>query len=348
MAAADALWRIYIKPESPGSPSVAHDAGILRPKEIGKIKTTPTFRQLHDTIRYSLVARVLDCWRIVIQRGKPECQDLAKFAKSKPGWDFIVELSIVIAKEFVAGHDFARKTQGMPADERDYVQENAMLWLRHALLYTELSHAMNHGDIGRIEDALKSLVFLFDGCGKHKYSVQLSRFLISLNKVYPPRLARAIRMNWLVNPSGKPDGFRAVDWQVELNNFYTKVVHGGAASNHTIGLIRKRSILIDLYRSCHVVIERNFSLPFNSTWHAPPDMTKTLENLCQDLQSSSIHITKFGRGKEKETHKIEDAELKGMNSLLGKKKMEEAEIGEENIPLEEIGPQGIDDLGIEG
>jgi hypothetical protein len=31
------------------------------------------------------------------------------------------------------------------------------------------------------------------------------------------------RANWLVNPSGKPGQFRAVDWLVELMNMYIKV-----------------------------------------------------------------------------------------------------------------------------
>ena len=30
-------------------------------------------------------------------------------------------------------------------------------------------------------------------------------------------------MNWLCNPTGHPDCFRAVDWVVERNNLYTKV-----------------------------------------------------------------------------------------------------------------------------
>jgi len=30
-------------------------------------------------------------------------------------------------------------------------------------------------------------------------------------------------MNLLCNPTGKPHGFRAVDWVVERNNLYTKV-----------------------------------------------------------------------------------------------------------------------------
>jgi len=29
-------------------------------------------------------------------------------------------------------------------------------------------------------------------------------------------------MNWLVNPTGTRDGFRSVDWVVELMNLYTK------------------------------------------------------------------------------------------------------------------------------
>jgi hypothetical protein len=36
--------------------------------------------------------------------------------------------------------------------------------------------------------------------------------------------SRAIRMNILINPTGQPGKFRAVDWAVELLNLFTKVV----------------------------------------------------------------------------------------------------------------------------
>jgi hypothetical protein len=72
--------------------------------------------------------------------------------------------------------------------------------------------------------------------------------------------SEVIRNNWLVNPTGKPDGFCGADWLVELNNLYTKVIHSGAGSNYMIKRIIEEFILIDLYRKCHIIVENGFYL----------------------------------------------------------------------------------------
>ena len=93
-----------------------------------------------------------------------------------------------------------------------------------SLTYTLLAIATNNGAIGLMQDLLWHWVPMFWVCGKHKYSMHLSKFLQDLQSNYPPQLANAIEMNWLCNPTGKSDGFQGVDWLVELNNLYMKVI----------------------------------------------------------------------------------------------------------------------------
>ena len=101
--------------------------------------------------------------------------------------------------------------------------------------------------------------------------------------------------NWLVNPTGKEDGFRGVDWLVELNNLYTKVIYGGSGSNYTLKRVLEESILIDLYRQCHVSVENGFFLLHRTIRHSPPDMTKTLVKLGQHYSQIEPHVFKTGR-----------------------------------------------------
>ena len=75
-----------------------------------------------------------------------------------------------------------------------------------------------------MQDLLWHWVPMFLACGKHKYAMHLSKFLQDLYSAYPHQLVHAIEMNWLCNPAGKSDGFQGVDWLVELNNLYTKVI----------------------------------------------------------------------------------------------------------------------------
>ncbi len=99
-----------------------------------------------------------------------------------------------------------------------------MLFRCDGLWYCMLVHAMNTGAIGTMEDLLWLWVPMFSGCGKHKYVAHLSKFLHNLHSVYPAHLAHVIQSHWVCNPSGQPDGFRGVDWLVEQNNLYTKVI----------------------------------------------------------------------------------------------------------------------------
>jgi hypothetical protein len=39
------------------------------------------------------------------------------------------------------------------------------------------------------------------------------------------QIRRAIRLSMLCNPTGKPGKFRAIDWLVEHNNLYLKVIN---------------------------------------------------------------------------------------------------------------------------
>ncbi|KAG1876727.1 hypothetical protein DFJ58DRAFT_649650, partial [Suillus subalutaceus] len=70
-----------------------------------------------------------------------------------------------------------------------------------------------------------------------------------------------------------------VDWLVERNNLYTrynKIGHfAGKGSNHTIQHIINKSPLIELYRECHV---KQCTIK-----HVPPNMTKTLQKLCDEV-----------------------------------------------------------------
>src|SRR5260370_41254954 len=103
--------------------------------------------------------------------------------------------------------------------------ENQVLFNWDAALYTLLALASNTGAVGLMEDLLWVWVPMCLACGKHKYVTHLSNFLQDLCDTYPERLSHAIQMHmhWLCNSKGTPDGFRGVDWLVELNNLYTKV-----------------------------------------------------------------------------------------------------------------------------
>ncbi|KAI0071748.1 hypothetical protein K474DRAFT_1606364, partial [Panus rudis PR-1116 ss-1] len=209
MAAADAIWKMFIEPkELQQDPhGLFQHACRIRPHQTHNIKTKPGFRLMHDLIHQCGTARMLDIWETEIHKRNSSHTSLADFANSNPSWQDVVDLSLQIVRTYVD-----------KPNEKDAVFRNSSLILARLLLYIELAHAMKHGDIGQVELTFMDWAFIFKTVSKHKYAAALVKTVNDLRYVYPPRLARAIRLNWLCNPTGKPDGFRAVDWLVELMN----------------------------------------------------------------------------------------------------------------------------------
>ncbi|KAF8961386.1 hypothetical protein BDZ97DRAFT_1905532 [Flammula alnicola] len=297
MACADALWRTWIQPQTGRQDpnSLYQHAGVLRPQETGKIGTKPGFRRMHDLIHHDIAASMLNCWGLEAEGHNKKWSSLDAFANSQPSWDLIVEMSEDIVLKYVGNIPNLREARKKPDHQRDKIFENQILRNRDELLYVELSHAMNAGDIGRVEETFLQWIYIFKATGKHKYAWHTLQFMFNLWKVYPPELVRIIRMNWLCNPTGRPDAFRAVDWVVERNNLYTKVIYGGSGSNRTIDHIVEESILIELFRECHVTVENGFHLEHRTIRHGAPDMRKTLKKLGNHMKEKAPHVFMAGR-----------------------------------------------------
>jgi hypothetical protein len=155
MACADAIWRIFIKPKNARNDDTAlmQDVAKLRPRETGIIGSNPGFRKMHEVILHTGVCRRLDCWRLAVAQKFPEHKDLESFANSSPTLETLHELADLISQKYVADHNLS-KLRNQPQARRDEQYENAILLNKYCLLYEELSHAMNFGDIGRVETCL--------------------------------------------------------------------------------------------------------------------------------------------------------------------------------------------------
>ncbi|KAI0038958.1 hypothetical protein FA95DRAFT_1504832, partial [Auriscalpium vulgare] len=291
MAAADTIWRIFINhPGTQDDPnSLKTLAGILRPKETGKIATKPGFRRMHEIIGHVGAVLRLDCWRLEARRRSDNWTGLEEFANAKPAWDLIIEMSEALARNYVAGSPNLDlfEMRSNPSNLRDQQHENTLILHQYLLLYEELSFGMNVGDIGRLDTIFPMWIYLFRASGKHKYASAILKFLTDVHFVYPEGLKRAVRYNCLVNPTGKPNAFRAVDWLVELNNLFTKDTYGGSGSNYTKKRVITESILIEIYRACHKKIERDLHLSGLTSAKGKKDLTTTFKKLGDYIRDTS-------------------------------------------------------------
>jgi len=227
MACGDAVWRMFFesKMARKGPNSLYSQACAVRPFDSARITQKYNFRLMHDLIHQCGWARVLECWHVEVMRRKPSCTNLDIYAQMKPPWEELVEISIYLATNYL---------DKPHVDDLEF--QNNSITLARLLQYIELAHAMKHSDIGRVEATFPHWTFVFKSVRKHKYAAYLIKLMIDFKHVYPEPLKHAIRMNWLVNPTGEKDGFRGVDWVVELMNLYTKV------RNHRCHTAARRSL----------------------------------------------------------------------------------------------------------
>lgn len=120
-------------------------------------------------------------------------------------------------------------------------------------------------------------------------------------------------MNWLLNPQGKVDTFRAIDWVMELNNLYTKIIFAGTGPNRTVQHILEQSTLIDLFRACHNMIRDSYFIHTRTIHHTIPNMECTFQHLGQEFCRHRPHCY---HGRRVAPHSYMDALEKGLNDMV--------------------------------
>jgi hypothetical protein len=133
----------------------------------------------------------------------------------------------------------------------------------------------------------------------------------------------------MVNPTGKEGAWRGADWVEESNNLFAKVRalwsmkckllicslqhdFGGRGSNYTKARVIEESPLVEIYRSCHHNIERNFNTTGLTQRHGPPNLSKTFEVLATYFKTHSPNEHCNGR---KSAHTILDMIDRGLNNI---------------------------------
>jgi hypothetical protein len=145
-------------------------------------------------------------------------------------------------------------------------------------------------------------------------------------------------MNILINPTGHPGKFRAVDWAVELLNLFTKVckaqkaiianvhshqvTYSGKFSNKSVEHILNESPLVEIYRHIHDVFGESFCITKKTTSNHGPDMAKTYTALLNAIQREDTHIKVTGRNSDLDAGCLTN---KGILSIVATSKSTTAE-----------------------
>ena len=180
MACADAIWRIFIQPKNSDKDpnSLMSFISQIHPKETGKFKSKPGFRWMHEIIDHiGKVLRLNELGNVALKINTSHTT-LDEFAKSEPTWASIHAMIQQVVRNSEVEIDELRAKD---AGERDKQRENILLMHKYFLLYEEISYTMNHGDIRRVEDCFTPWIWIFMGCGKLKYAVEMQRYLENIH-----------------------------------------------------------------------------------------------------------------------------------------------------------------------
>ncbi|KAK7033871.1 hypothetical protein R3P38DRAFT_3186109 [Favolaschia claudopus] len=302
------------------------------------LTSLPPFRTCRDLIMVSLYARVLHCLLLVSKK-----DSLEECATSINTWETLVNYAEKIYAKYTdvdrvqelrekrlpgeraqeaKAKEAKKSTQ--PADttkahlphirKGDMVFENAVLFLRDALLTREFADAVKSGDSGRIVIILRLWAFSYRGNGRTKYAHEMLHVLHNLICVWTKELRCIVLQNWLANPQGKFKGFVEIDLVQEHLNFWIKKIYKADGAGHSWDWLALVSPCVDILR--RLATRMNVELGNRQgSKHATPDLAADISALMASLDEHEVYVEKEGRVLDDDEKPVPDVISVGMAAL---------------------------------
>lgn len=200
MALADMLWKLFIRPFAmEADPTSAVNAAKFlcpRKNDTNKLlKGPPTYQQIKRFLKHLGIAERLTAWRTMLERkfGPSIWSDLDEQSfiprfTLQFTWKDLVAMSKDLVRSYFTLESIRARKKTADKTAVDMELQNTMYRNYYMLLYEETVHAMNWGDIGRLEHCLFYWIPAFRAVGKHKYAHHLTTFFIKVHYVYPEPL----------------------------------------------------------------------------------------------------------------------------------------------------------------
>ncbi|TDL15504.1 hypothetical protein BD410DRAFT_684999, partial [Rickenella mellea] len=274
----------YGKPNSKWAGGLWWENAVLgwKPQVVGwkGAKATP-WKPSHELLHISLPAHVIDGLRI--HCGK---DNFDAWTKECSFHEFESVANETFNKLF-STHAFDEQ-KDRPDGIQDQTFENSILYNRDALLYIEFVAAIKCGDIGRVVNTLRVYVVMMRGVGSMpKYADAVFETLGQLDK-YPENLREIFLANWLVNMTGRKDGFKEVDLLQEHQNFWAKVIYNAKGTNKSWAWLSMITVCIFTLRDAMRTVQAAFEIPAYGTRHTNPKITEEIDLLCKRLRENKI------------------------------------------------------------
>ncbi|KAJ3515079.1 hypothetical protein NMY22_g14542 [Coprinellus aureogranulatus] len=277
------------------------------------LTSLPSFRTCRDLVFVSLYARVLHCLLLVSGH-----KSLAEYCEAVKDWDTLRSHAEKIYQYYAS----PRNVQGLrdarmrsSATGGDMVLENAILFLRDALISREFTDAVKKGDSGRVLVVLKVLALSYRGNGRSKYAYEMLTFIHNVQKVWPKKIADIILNNWLLNPTGKDNSFVEVDLVQEHMNYWIKVFYKAHGPNSTWEWLGMISPCVYALRHLATAMKKVLGTDIG-TRHASVDLRVDIETLMNSLAEHRVYEQVAGRKLDDDDKPVPDIVAEGLLGLV--------------------------------
>ncbi|KZT27989.1 hypothetical protein NEOLEDRAFT_1154640 [Neolentinus lepideus HHB14362 ss-1] len=253
-----------------------------KPISVGwKAKKLTPFRPTWELIvKLSLKAHALDGFRIY-----SPSDNLDEWAAKVPNYQEIRAVARKVRDELFSSQRVL-SLRALP--RRDIPLENIIYFNKDALLLHIFAHAIKRGDIGMVINILALWMVMFRGTGSMpKYADALFQVLMNL-KSMNPKLREAFLMNWLVNLTGLPNGFKEVDLLQEHHNFWAKIIYTAKGPGRSWDWLGMITMSIFALRDVIRHVKTNYKTPHNGRTHTSPDATHDINTIRGYLQREKL------------------------------------------------------------
>ncbi|KAI0074176.1 hypothetical protein K474DRAFT_1601943 [Panus rudis PR-1116 ss-1] len=276
------------------------------------LSSLPPYRTCRDLIFVSLYARIFHCLELVTRTSLDEYAPSVTFDQLKE------DVKTLLAS-YASTHVENSKTQDAGDSDTkftagDMVFENAVLFLRDALILRAFIDAIKSGASGCIVLALKQLALMYRGSSHSKYAYEVMHLIHNMTSVWPKPLRNIILQNWLVNPTGKPNAWVPVDLMQEHMNYWIKVIYKAHGSNATMEWLQMISPCIDTLRKLATQMNQELGSR-QGTKHTTPDIWRDISELMKSLHEHSVYHLEPGRTIPGEKAEVPNLFTVGLDAL---------------------------------
>ncbi|KAF9787416.1 hypothetical protein BJ322DRAFT_1107483 [Thelephora terrestris] len=271
-----------------GSYGFSHAFDIMGKKGLANTATQGTFHYaFEEALKEVATARFRDLWKQVA--GVEELNELR---------DWEPDRLVVTAKKIYGGFASTSAVVELRSEEedsQDQLLKQMAQFNRDLLEYLELDTAIKMGDVGRIEDMLPRLLLRFVGGRNNKYAIEVLELLQGLNREWSDNIKEFVRTRgWLVNNSGRRDGFYPIDLGQEHGVRDIKHTFDSAGPGVTWEYIKRISAAIPTLRKVKDHFQYHWNNYLRYGKHSSPTYENDITLLRASYNISEIHVKQKG------------------------------------------------------